>query len=212
MFCFTMINDWLIDWSSLFRSLLLRKMYTGDGAVGVTTLLSLVIPRVVFMTACGVTGKCTSLFFTWANVGFRKKPGQPWVLWRKIIYYNGACQSDCHYWGVWSWCPIYKSGHCCSFEDQAPLGFIHGRSIFKCHHDITKWKHVPRYCPFVRGIHRSPVNSPHKATITQAFDVPLLLVWTICWTNTWLIGNSRRHDGYLTGVAIMGLRDFIRMG
>ena len=25
-----------------------------------------------------------------------------------------------------------------------------------------KWKHFPRNWPFVQGIHRSPVNSPHK--------------------------------------------------
>ena len=30
------------------------------------------------------------------------------------------------------------------------------------HDDVIKWKHFPRYCPFVRGIHRWPVNSPHK--------------------------------------------------
>ena len=30
------------------------------------------------------------------------------------------------------------------------------------HDDVIKWKHVPRYWPFVRGIHRSPVNSLHK--------------------------------------------------
>ena len=30
------------------------------------------------------------------------------------------------------------------------------------HDDVNKWKHFPRYWPFVRGIHRSPVNSPHK--------------------------------------------------
>ena len=28
--------------------------------------------------------------------------------------------------------------------------------------DVIKWKHFPRYWPFVRGIHRSPVDSPHK--------------------------------------------------
>ena len=27
---------------------------------------------------------------------------------------------------------------------------------------VIKWKHFPHYWPFVRGIHRSPVNSPHK--------------------------------------------------
>ena len=30
------------------------------------------------------------------------------------------------------------------------------------HDNVIKWKHFPRYWPFVRGIHRSPVNSPHK--------------------------------------------------
>ena len=30
------------------------------------------------------------------------------------------------------------------------------------HDDVIKWNHSPRYWPFVRGIHRSPVNSPHK--------------------------------------------------
>ena len=30
------------------------------------------------------------------------------------------------------------------------------------HDDVIKWKHFPRYWPFVRGIHRSPVNFHHK--------------------------------------------------
>ena len=30
------------------------------------------------------------------------------------------------------------------------------------HDDVIKWKHFPRYWPFVRGIRRSRVNSPHK--------------------------------------------------
>ena len=30
------------------------------------------------------------------------------------------------------------------------------------HDDVIKWKHFPRYWPFGRGIHRSPVNSPHR--------------------------------------------------
>ena len=30
------------------------------------------------------------------------------------------------------------------------------------HDDVIKWKHFPRYWPFVRGIYRSPANSQHK--------------------------------------------------
>ena len=39
----------------------------------------------------------------------------------------------------------------------------------RCHDDVIKWKHFPRYWPFVRGIHRSPVNSPHKGQWHGAF-------------------------------------------
>ena len=38
------------------------------------------------------------------------------------------------------------------------------------HDDVIKWKHFPYYWPFVRGIHRSPVNSPHKSQGRGAFD------------------------------------------
>ena len=35
--------------------------------------------------------------------------------------------------------------------------------IYTSHHDdVIKWRHFPRYWPFVRGIHRSPLNSQHK--------------------------------------------------
>ena len=34
--------------------------------------------------------------------------------------------------------------------------------VMAWHDDVIKWKHFPRYWPFVRGIHRSPVNSLHK--------------------------------------------------
>ena len=33
---------------------------------------------------------------------------------------------------------------------------------FISHDDVIKWKHFPRHWHFVRGIHRSPVNSPKK--------------------------------------------------
>ena len=39
------------------------------------------------------------------------------------------------------------------------------------HDDVIKWKQFPRYWPFVRGIHRSPVNSLHKGQWRGAFDV-----------------------------------------
>ena len=44
------------------------------------------------------------------------------------------------------------------------------------HYDVIKWKFFSRNCPFVWGIHRWPVDSPHKRTVTGTFDVSLLSV------------------------------------
>ena len=44
-------------------------------------------------------------------------------------------------------------------------GASYPQTNFRCaepHDDVIKWKHFPRYWPFVREIHRSPVNFPHK--------------------------------------------------
>ena len=37
--------------------------------------------------------------------------------------------------------------------------------------DVIKWKKIPRYWPFVRGKHRSLVDSPHKDQWRGAFFV-----------------------------------------
>ena len=36
------------------------------------------------------------------------------------------------------------------------------------HDDVIKWKHFPRYWPFVRGIHQSPVNYMNPGYFTLA--------------------------------------------
>ena len=57
IYCFTMMNDWLID-HLYFDWCYSYTMYNGDGAVGVTTMSSLVAPRVVLVTVCDATGRC----------------------------------------------------------------------------------------------------------------------------------------------------------
>ena len=39
------------------------------------------------------------------------------------------------------------------------------------HEDVVPWKCLPHYWPFVRGIHRSPVDSPHKGSVMPMFGV-----------------------------------------
>ena len=43
------------------------------------------------------------------------------------------------------------------------------------HDDVIKWEHFLRYWLFVWGIHRSPVNSPHKGQWRGALMMSLIL-------------------------------------
>ena len=61
------------------------------------------------------------------------------------------------------------------------------------HDDVIEWKHFPRYWPFVREIHRSPVNSPHKGQWRGAFMFPLICVGINSWLNNREAGDLRRY-------------------
>ena len=64
------------------------------------------------------------------------------------------------------------------------------------HDDVIKWKHFPRYWPFVRGIHRSPVNSPHKGQWRGALMFSLICVWINGWVNNGKAGDLRRYRAH----------------
>ena len=57
---------------------------------------------------------------------------------------------------------------CASHSLWQAIGcLLFGRKLW--HDDIIKWKIFLHYWPFVRGIHRSPVDSPHKGQWRGAF-------------------------------------------
>ena len=62
--------------------------------------------------------------------------------------------------------------------------------------DVIKRKHFPRYWQFVWGIHRSPVNSPHKGQWLGALMFSLICVWTNGWVNNREAGDSRRYRAH----------------
>ena len=74
-----------------------------------------------------------------------------------------------------------------------------GRWYYYClvdemwHDDVIKWKHFPRNWPFVRGIHRSPVNSSHKGQWRGALI--FILIWASIngWVNNCETGDLRRN-------------------
>ena len=61
---------------------------------------------------------------------------------------------------------------------------------------MKNWKYFPRYWPFLRGIHRSPVHSPHKGRVTGSFGVCLDVHWTSGWANSRYFGDLRRHGAH----------------
>ena len=59
------------------------------------------------------------------------------------------------------------------------------------HDDVIKWKHFPRYWPFVWGIPRWPGNSPHKGQWRGALMFSLTCAWINGWVNNRKAGDLR---------------------
>ena len=64
------------------------------------------------------------------------------------------------------------------------------------HDDVMIWKHFPRYWPFVRGIHRSPVNFPRKGQWREALMFSLICARTNGWVNNLDAGDLRRRRAW----------------
>ena len=84
---------------------------------------------------------------------------------------------------VWMW----KETFICGFK-QIKIGFLHD--------DVIKWKYFPRNWPLVWGIHRSPVNSPHKDQWRGALMFSLICAWINGWVSNRDAGDLRRHRAH----------------
>ena len=62
--------------------------------------------------------------------------------------------------------------------------------------DVIKGRHFSRHWPFVRGIHRSPVNSLHKGQWRGALVFSLICVWINVWVNNREVDDLRRHRAH----------------
>ena len=100
---------------------------------------------------------------------------------------------------------IFYLGIVTSHECEAPallrhlgLSLLQAQSGIKLifHDDVIKWKHFPRNWPFVLGIHRSPVNFPHKAQWRGALMFSLICVWINDRVNNREAGDLRRYRAH----------------
>ena len=114
----------------------------------------------------------------------------------------GGRPSTCTMWtmygpGPFPWLAFERSigmlhvptTHCHAPDTSSP-------PIVHAHDDVIKWKHFPRYWLFVRGIHRSPVNSPHKGQWRGALKFSLICAWIYCWVNNREAADLRRHRAH----------------
>ena len=68
--------------------------------------------------------------------------------------------------------------------------------MVKYHDEVFKWKHFLRYWPFVRGIHQSPGNSPHKGQWRGALMFSLICAWINSWVNNGEAGDLGRNRAH----------------
>ena len=80
-----------------------------------------------------------------------------------------------------------------------------------CDDDVIKWNHFPRYWPFVRGIHRSPVVSSHKGQWRGDLMFSLICAWTSGCVNNRDASDLRRHRAHYH-VSVMQWRPQIYTG
>ena len=73
------------------------------------------------------------------------------------------------------------------------------------HDDVIKWKHFSRYWPFVRGIHRSLVNSPQWRGDLMFSSI---CVWINGWVNNPEAGDLRRYLAHFD-VIVMRVSHYI---
>ena len=98
-----------------------------------------------------------------------------------------------------------KNGHHSANDFQAAI--LLKPHIVLIQDDVIKWKHFPRYWPFVRGIHRLPVNSPHKGQWRGALMFSLIWAWINGWVNNRKAGDLRRHGAHYDVIVMSWEKD-----
>ena len=146
-----------------------------------------------------------------------------WNCFNKAIHLTTAFACSCNNTRLGRRHPLGQNNVKC-VEGILTFTSLHRDAMMIRYDDVIKCKHFPRYWSFVRGIHRWPVDSPHKGQWSRAFGVffylrlnkrlskqtrrrwfetPSCSLWRHCNGNTWwkLEGISY-HRLCCTGVRV----------
>ena len=112
---------------------------------------------------------------------------------------------DAEHQACWASCPagkaflrqvpkLYTCGPSGVWDTSNPFAVFTlphcGSKDYKDHDDVIKWKHFPRYWPFVRGIHT------HKGQWRRALMFSLICARINGWVNNGEAGHFRRHRSH----------------
>ena len=98
-------------------------------------------------------------------------------------------------------CYLYDIMKCFVRNDEIKLWYrinnwVSAWMLCQIHDDVIQWKHFPRYWPFVRVIHWSPVNSPHKGKWRGALLFSFICTRINGWVNNGEAGDLRRYRAH----------------
>ena len=104
-------------------------------------------------------------------------------------------------WNLNRYINIFTQEYACEI-DRYKVQAIYFRP-HRVHDDAIKWKQFPRNWPFVRGIQRSPVNSPHKGQWRGVLVFSLICVWINGWVNNREAGDLRRYRAHYDVIVML---------
>ena len=122
---------------------------------------------------CPEGDELSHIISSWRSIIYTYSGG--WLCWRRGIRSPVTClnieMSSYQYRGSWNRALVWlKSTGTKDSETRKIINRVQ-------HDDVIQWKHFPRYWPFVRGMHRSPMDSRHKAqwrgALVFSFDLRL---------------------------------------
>ena len=120
--------------------------------------------------------------------GFSSQRASSMKLWCFLVHLNKQLGKlwSCQWFEIpWQSCDVILTWLHIGLQISISVCRCHLTSVENPHDDVIKWKHFPHYWPFVRGIHRPPVNSPHKGQ------------WRRAWVNNQEAGYLRhQHPHY----------------
>ena len=108
-----------------------------------------------------------------------------------LINYYTNCKYKCYKLHVNMCDSCHNNSWYSSTAANGYCGANHMLPTLRFHDDVIRWKQFPHYYLFLRGIHRSPVNFPHKGQWRQTLMFSLIWAWINHWVNNCEAGDLR---------------------